>query len=108
MILMGVFPNGIPNPLLPENRPVSAAAVRAAGADFGVAFDGDFDRCFLFDGEGGFVDGEHVVALLAAAHLVAEPGSAIVHDPQIDLGGAGCRSQRRRSVGHGTDGAWPS
>lgn len=79
----GSFPNGIPNPLLPENRPVTAAAVKAAGADFGVAFDGDFDRCFLFDGAGGFVDGEHVVALLAAAHLAAEPGATIIHDPRV-------------------------
>jgi phosphomannomutase len=79
----GTFPNGIPNPLLPENRPVTAEAVKAAGADFGVAFDGDFDRCFLFDGEGGFVDGEHVVALLAAAHLAADPGAAIIHDPRV-------------------------
>lgn len=79
----GTFPNGIPNPLLPENRPVTAAAVRAASADFGVAFDGDFDRCFLFDGSGGFVDGEHVVALLAAAHLTQEPGAAIIHDPRV-------------------------
>jgi phosphomannomutase len=79
----GSFPNGIPNPLLPENRPVTAKAVKAAGADMGVAFDGDFDRCFLFDGEGGFVDGEHVVALLAAAHLAREPGAAIIHDPRV-------------------------
>lgn len=79
----GSFPNGIPNPLLPENRPVTARAVTAAGADFGVAFDGDFDRCFLFDGQGGFVDGEHVVALLASAHLAQEPGAAIVHDPRV-------------------------
>jgi phosphomannomutase len=79
----GSFPNGIPNPLLPENRPVTAEAVKAAGADFGVAFDGDFDRCFLFDGAGGFVDGEHVVALLAAAHLVSEPGATIIHDPRV-------------------------
>jgi phosphomannomutase len=79
----GTFPNGIPNPLLPENRPVTAQAVQAAGADFGVAFDGDFDRCFLFDGQGGFVDGEHVVALLAAAHLAAEPGATIIHDPRV-------------------------
>lgn len=79
----GTFPNGIPNPLLPENRPVTAEAVKAAGADFGVAFDGDFDRCFLFDGDGGFVDGEHVVALLAAAHLATEPGAAIIHDPRV-------------------------
>lgn len=79
----GTFPNGIPNPLLPENRPATAKAVKRAGADFGVAFDGDFDRCFLFDGEGGFVDGEHVVALLAAAHLAIEPGAAIIHDPRV-------------------------
>ena len=79
----GGFPNGIPNPLLPENRPVTADAVRAAGADLGVAFDGDFDRCFLFDGDGGFVDGEHVVALLAAAHLAAEAGATIIHDPRV-------------------------
>jgi phosphomannomutase len=79
----GSFPNGIPNPLLPENRPATAEAVKAAGADFGVAFDGDFDRCFLFDGDGGFVDGEHVVALLASAHLGQEAGAAIVHDPRV-------------------------
>ena len=79
----GAFPNGVPNPLLPENRPVTEAAVRAAGADMGVAFDGDFDRCFLFDGAGRFVDGEHVVALLARAHLALHPGAAIVHDPRV-------------------------
>jgi phosphomannomutase len=79
----GRFPNGIPNPLLPENRPVTEAAVRAARADMGVAFDGDFDRCFLFDGEGRFVDGEHVVALLARAQLARHPGAAIVHDPRV-------------------------
>jgi phosphomannomutase len=79
----GTFPNGIPNPLLPENRPVTAGAVKAAGADFGVAFDGDFDRCFLFDGAGDFVDGEHVVALLASAHLAQEAGATIIHDPRV-------------------------
>ncbi len=79
----GTFPHGIPNPLLPENRPVTAKAVGSAGADFGVAFDGDFDRCFLFDGAGTFVDGEHVVALLAAAHLAQEPGATIIHDPRV-------------------------
>jgi phosphomannomutase len=79
----GTFPNGIPNPLLPENRPQTEAAVRAAGVDFGVAFDGDFDRCFFFDAEGGFVDGEHVVALLARAALSRNPGAAIVHDPRV-------------------------
>lgn len=79
----GSFPNGIPNPLLPENRPQTEDAVRAAGVDMGVAFDGDFDRCFLFDEDGRFVDGEHVVALLARAQLAKHPGAAIVHDPRV-------------------------
>ncbi len=79
----GSFPNGIPNPLLPENQPVTAAAVRAAGADFGVAWDGDFDRCFLFDHEGTFVPGEYVVGLLAQTFLVKEPGATIIHDPRV-------------------------
>ncbi len=57
--------------------------MRAAGADMGVAFDGDFDRCFLFDGTGQFLDGEHVVALLAQAQLARHPGAAIVHDPRV-------------------------
>jgi phosphomannomutase len=77
------FPNGIPNPLLPENRPVTAEAVRAAGADMGVAFDGDFDRCFVFDEAGRFIDGEYIVGLLAAAFLGRHPGAAIVHDPRV-------------------------
>ncbi len=79
----GSFPNGIPNPLLPENQPVTARAVVEAGADFGVAWDGDFDRCFLFDEAGGFVAGEYVVGLLAEAFLVKEPGAVIVHDPRV-------------------------
>jgi phosphomannomutase len=79
----GGFPNGIPNPLLPENQPVTAEAVRAAGADFGAAWDGDFDRCFFFDETGGFVPGEYVVGLLAEAFLARAPGSVIVHDPRV-------------------------
>jgi phosphomannomutase len=79
----GRFPNGIPNPLLPENQPVTAAAVVAAGADLGVAFDGDFDRCFLFDHTGAFVPGEYVVGLLAEAFLAKEPGAVIIHDPRV-------------------------
>jgi phosphomannomutase len=79
----GTFPNGIPNPLLPENQPATAQAVVAAGADMGVAWDGDFDRCFLFDHQGRFVPGEYVVALLAAAYLAKEPGATIVHDPRV-------------------------
>ncbi len=77
------FPHGIPNPLLPENRARSATAVREARADLGVVWDGDFDRCFFFDEQGGFVDGEYVVALLAKAFLAKEPGAPIVHEPRV-------------------------
>ncbi|OIP82352.1 MAG: phosphomannomutase [Rhodobacterales bacterium CG2_30_65_12] len=79
----GRFPHGIPNPLLPENRPKTADAVRAAGADFGVAWDGDFDRCFFFDHDGGFINGEYVVGLLAECFLAKEPGATIIHDPRV-------------------------
>ncbi|UYP67492.1 phosphomannomutase [Thalassobacter stenotrophicus] len=79
----GTFPQGIPNPLLPENRPATAEAVRATGADFGVAWDGDFDRCFFFDHTGAFVDGEYVVGLLAESFLAKAPGATIIHDPRI-------------------------
>lgn len=79
----GTFPQGIPNPLLPENRPATAEAVRASGADFGVAWDGDFDRCFFFDHTGAFIDGEYVVGLLAEAFLAKDPGATIIHDPRI-------------------------
>jgi len=77
------FPDGVPNPLLPEMRAATARAVAEAGADFGVAFDGDFDRCFLFDAAGTFVEGEYVVALLARAALAQNPGQSIVHDPRV-------------------------
>ena len=77
------FPDGVPNPLFPEMRTATARAVVEAGADFGVAFDGDFDRCFLFDGAGTFVEGEYVVALLARAALAQNPGQSIVHDPRV-------------------------
>jgi len=79
----GTFPEGIPNPLLPENRPATIARVLAEGADMGVAWDGDFDRCFFFDHQGAFIDGEYIVALLAEAFLAKEPGARIVHDPRI-------------------------
>ena len=79
----GTFPQGIPNPLLPENRPATADAVRASSADFGVAWDGDFDRCFFFDHTGAFIDGEYVVGLLAEAFLAKDPGATIIHDPRI-------------------------
>lgn len=79
----GTFPQGIPNPLLPENRPATSDAVRRSGADFGVAWDGDFDRCFFFDHTGAFIDGEYVVALLAEAFISKDPGAKIIHDPRI-------------------------
>jgi phosphomannomutase len=79
----GSFPVGIPNPLLHENRHLTAAPVVSHGADMGVAWDGDFDRCFFFDHEGGFVAGEYVVGLLAEAFLTKEPWQKIVHDPRV-------------------------
>ena len=77
------FPNGIPNPLLPENHAATGDVVVREGADMGVAFDGDFDRCFFFDHKGQFVPGEYVVGLLASVFLDKEPGSKIVHDPRV-------------------------
>lgn len=79
----GTFPNGIPNPLLPENRAATADAVRTHGADIGIAWDGDFDRCFLFDENGDFIEGYFIVGLLAAAMLVKHPGARIIHDPRL-------------------------
>lgn len=77
------FPNGIPNPLLPENHAATADVVQAEGADLGIAWDGDFDRCFFFDGSGAFVAGEYVVGLLAQATLDRDAGAAIIHDPRV-------------------------
>jgi phosphomannomutase len=77
------FPNGIPNPLLPENHAATADVVVREGAHMGVAFDGDFDRCFFFDGAGRFVPGEYVVGLLAAIFLDKEAGGKVVHDPRV-------------------------
>lgn len=79
----GRFPNGVPNPLLPANRAATTAAIHAAGADFGVAWDGDFDRCFFFDEKGAFIEGYYVVGLLAATMLAAHPGGRIIHDPRL-------------------------
>jgi phosphomannomutase len=79
----GHFPNGIPNPLLPENRTATADAVRAHQADFGVAWDGDFDRCFLFDETGAFIEGYYIVGLLAEVFLAKHPGEKIIHDPRL-------------------------
>lgn len=79
----GNFPNGIPNPLLVENRQVTADAVLHYQADFGIAWDGDFDRCFLFDEQGRFIEGYYIVGILAAAFLQKEPGAKIIHDPRL-------------------------
>ncbi len=79
----GNFPNGVPNPLLPENRAAAIAAVREHGADLGIGWDGDFDRCFFFDERGDFVEGYYVVGLLAEAFLKRERGTRIVHDPRL-------------------------
>jgi phosphomannomutase len=79
----GHFPNGIPNPLLPENRDSTISAIKEHGADLGVAWDGDFDRCFLFDETGRFIEGYYIVGLLAEAFLNQYPGTKIVHDPRL-------------------------
>lgn len=79
----GNFPNGIPNPLLPQNRAATANAVIAHGADMGIAWDGDFDRCFLFDENGKFIEGYYIVGLLAEAFLARKPGEKIIHDPRL-------------------------
>jgi len=79
----GNFPNGIPNPLLKENRAATEQAVREHGADFGIAWDGDFDRCFFFDHNGRFIEGYYLVGLLAQAALKRHPGGKVVHDPRL-------------------------
>ncbi len=79
----GTFPNGIPNPLLIENRKATADAVKANGADMGIAWDGDFDRCFLFDEHGEFIEGYYIVGLLAEAFLKKHKGEKIIHDPRL-------------------------
>ncbi len=79
----GSFPNGIPNPLLIENRELTAQAVLEHGADFGIAWDGDFDRCFFFDHTGRFIEGYYLVGLLAKAILARQPGGKVVHDPRL-------------------------
>lgn len=79
----GTFPHGIPNPLLPENRKATASVVRESRADLGIAWDGDFDRCFFFDETGSFVEGYYIVGLLAQAFLTCQPGAKIIYDPRL-------------------------
>ncbi len=79
----GSFPHGVPNPMLEENRAVTADAVRRSHAALGIAFDGDFDRCFFFDEQGNFIEGYYIVGLLASVFLRRFPGARIVHDPRL-------------------------
>lgn len=79
----GHFPHGVPNPLLPEKREATARAVKEHDADMGLAWDGDFDRCFFYDHEGTFIEGYYLVGLLAEAVLENHPGGKIVHDPRL-------------------------
>lgn len=79
----GTFPNGIPNPLLVENRDSTSNAVIEHQADMGIAWDGDFDRCFLFDEKGQFIEGYYIVGLLAQAFLLKQANEKIVHDPRL-------------------------
>jgi phosphomannomutase len=79
----GTFPNGIPNPLLPEGRGATIDAIKAHNADLGVAWDGDFDRCFLFDHNGRYIEGYYIVGLLGAQLLRKNPGERIVYDPRL-------------------------
>lgn len=79
----GSFPNGIPNPMILANRQSTQQAVIEHKADLGIAFDGDFDRCFLFDENGEFIDGSYIVGMLAQAFLNKYPGQSIVYDPRV-------------------------
>jgi len=79
----GSFPNGVPNPMLEENRKETADKVKSENADMGISWDGDFDRCFLYDEKGNFIDAYYVVGLLAEVFLKKEPGAKILHDPRL-------------------------
>lgn len=79
----GNFPNGVPNPILKENRKATSDIVKETGADIGIAWDGDFDRCFLFDENGNMVEGYYMVGVLAEAFLKKNKGAKIIHDPRV-------------------------
>ena len=79
----GTFPNGVPNPMLIENHKAPVEALRKHGADLAISWDGDYDRCFLFDEHGGFIEGYYIVGLLASVFLAREAGGRVVHDPRL-------------------------
>jgi phosphomannomutase len=79
----GNFPQGIPNPMLEENRGPTLEAIRKSGADLAIAWDGDYDRCFFFDANGTFIEGYYIVGLLAESFLAKQPGARIVYDPRL-------------------------
>jgi phosphomannomutase len=101
----GTFPNGVPNPMIEENRKVTTDRIRAEKADLGIAWDGDYDRCFFFDGHGQFIEGYYIVGLLAKTFLEKSRGERIVHDPRLtwntlDLVAAGGGEAVQSKSGH--------
>ncbi len=79
----GKFPQGVPNPMLEENRGPTLEALKKSGADVGIAWDGDYDRCFFYDSKGSFIEGYYIVGLLAESFLAKQPGAKIVYDPRL-------------------------
>jgi phosphomannomutase len=79
----GAFPNGVPNPMIAENRTATIAAVKSLSTDFGISWDGDFDRCFLFDETGRFIEPYYLIGLLTEIFLKKHPGEKIIHDPRL-------------------------
>ena len=101
----GHFPNGVPNPMLEENRVSTIELIKEAGADLGIAWDGDFDRCFFYDHTGEFIEGYYVVGLLASAFLARTPNQIVIHDPRltwntIDVAEAGGGRAEQSKTGH--------
>ena len=101
----GHFPNGVPNPMLEENRVSTIELIKETGADLGIAWDGDFDRCFFYDHTGEFIEGYYVVGLLASAFLAKTPNQIVIHDPRltwntIDVAEAGGGRAEQSKTGH--------
>ena len=101
----GNFPNGVPNPMLEENRVSTIELIKESGADLGIAWDGDFDRCFFYDHTGEFIEGYYVVGLLASAFLAKTPNQIVIHDPRltwntVDVAEAGGGSAEQSKTGH--------